>query len=208
MIEFKKVSWALKNSEYIDDLSFKIKKWEWIFFVWDDLKQIIDLILWEKSDFSGEVNIFGKKLNNNDHFEVQRFKQNFWIVFHDLKLIPNKTIFENIAYSLFVRWENKDEIKKKVLNASWRFWLNKKLSFYPEELSALERQKASIARALIWDPKILLLDKVMAHLDEKAKRSIMKDLAELKAWKKITVIWMTWDEKFAKKFADKIYYLK
>ncbi len=207
MITFDKVSMKEKWEYVLKDISFNVKKWEWVFFTWVSWSwknKVLNISTWELTPYTWTVKAFWAMLNFADNISMQKYKQNLWVVLNNLKLIPYKTIYENLEFVLQYKWKNPEKINK-ILK---RINIHKKSKSFPEELSAWDKQKACLARALVWNPKILILDEITSHLDEASKRSIFSLLKELKKENKLTVIWTSNMADLTKWLADKIYKLE
>lgn len=208
MLVFDNVSVEEEWKEILKNISFNINKWEWVFFVWKDSdwkSAILDLIIWEISPTSWKVFFSSKIIDYKNSYELQKYKQNFWIIVKDLKLIPSKTIYENIEFILYPKEKNENKIPEKINKILKRLNLEEKTDYYPEELSAWEKQKAYLARALAWDIKILILDEITSHLDESSRMMIFSFLKELKKEKDLAIIWTSSTKDITKWLADKTF---
>ena len=96
------------------------------------------------------------------------------MVFQDFKLIPSKTVFENVAYALLVLGQSKFEIERRVWSALKRVGLEHKLHQYPKRISGGEQQRVAIARAVVNNPVLLLADEPTGNLDPERSREIMQ----------------------------------
>lgn len=204
LITFNKLSAKEKWEYVIKDNSFNVKKWEWVFFTWPSWSwknKILNVITWELNPCKWTVEAFWNTLDFSDSENLQKYKQNLWVVLNNLKLIPYKTIYENIEFVLLLEENNPEKIN----NILKRINIDKKSWSFPEELSAWDRQKACLARALVLNPKILILDEITSHLDEASKRSIFSLLKELKKEGGLTVIWTSSIADLTRWLADRIY---
>ena len=211
MITFDQVSANNNWNEILHNISFNIKKWKWIFFTWDDLyckTKILNLILWEAKSSWWTITILWNQLNHKSSRLIQKHKQKFWPVLRHLKLIPSKTIYKNIEFVLYIKEKNRVKIKNTIDKILIRLGLEDKADYYPEELSAWDRQRACLARALVCDPKILVLDEITSHLDKSSRMSIFSFLKELKKENKITIIWSSNSSDIITDLADKVFEIK
>jgi cell division transport system ATP-binding protein len=134
----------------------------------------IRLLLKELEASAGEVLIAGKALNDMDRSKVPMLRRNMGVVFQDYKLLPNRTIYDNVAYSLQVIGESRQEIRRKVPDILRLVGLSTKLHNFPDELSGGEQQRVSIARAFVNHPPLLLADEPTGNLDPETSIGIMQ----------------------------------
>jgi len=129
-------------------------------------------------------------------------KREIGFVFQDLALWPHFTVFKNIAFGLS---ENKiPNIDEKVNSILEFFNLHEHSNKYPHQLSGGQQQLVAIARSLVMNPKILLMDEPLANLDVKLKRKILNYINEIKSKYKITIVYVTHDHKEAFSISDQI----
>jgi cell division transport system ATP-binding protein len=124
--------------------------------------------------FIGGVNV--AKLRNRKVFVLRR---KLGVVFQDYKLLPKKTVYENVAFALEVLGKKKTEIREAVLKSLELVGLTGKARVYPSRLSGGEAQRVAIARAIVNNPKILLCDEPTGNLDPEKSMEIMKVLEEI-----------------------------
>jgi len=134
----------------------------------------IRLLLKELEASQGDVLIAGKRLNDVPRQKVPFLRRNIGTVFQDYKLLPNRTIYDNVAYSLQVIGEPRQEIRRKVPDSLRLVGLSTKLHSYPNELSGGEQQRVSIARAFVNHPPLLLADEPTGNLDPETSIGIMQ----------------------------------
>jgi cell division transport system ATP-binding protein len=105
---------------------------------------------------------------------VPRLRRNIGVVFQDFKLLPNRTVYDNVAYSLQVVGESRESIRRKVPDILRLVGLSTKLHSYPDQLSGGEQQRVSIARAFVNHPPLLIADEPTGNLDPDTSIGIMQ----------------------------------
>ena len=134
----------------------------------------IRLLMKELEPSEGEIDIAGRSLREIPRNRVPFLRRNIGVVFQDYKLLPNRTVYDNVAYSLQVIGETRQEIRRKVPDILRLVGLSTKLHNYPDELSGGEQQRVSIARAFVNHPPLLLADEPTGNLDPETSIGIMQ----------------------------------
>ena len=129
--------------------------------------------------------------------EVPPEKRNIGMVFQSYALWPHMNVFDNIAYPLKIQKKSKEETKEKVLTYLKMVSLSGLESRFPHELSGGQQQRVSLARALIREPEVLLLDEPLSNLDAKLRHSMRYEIKELQKRLNITTIYVTHDQEEA-----------
>ena len=177
IIHFKGVTKKFGSLSALNDISFDIKKGEFVFITGPSgagKTTILKLILGQLAADTGEVIIDGfnvKSLKDND---LPHFRQKIGTVFQDFKVLPERTIGENVAVALAVIGlpeESWDERIKHVLKLAG---LSRQINLFPSQLSGGELQRVSLARALAVNPKILLADEPTGNLDWETSHNLME----------------------------------
>lgn len=127
----------------------------------------------------GEVWVNGQNIGVLKRSQVPYLRRKMGIVFQDFKLLPDKTIFDNIAYAMEVIGASRHEIRRKVPRVLGLVGLASKASSHPEELSGGEQQRAAIARAIVNDPAILIADEPTGNLDPDTAWELMQILQKI-----------------------------
>lgn len=159
---------------------------------------LLNLIAGLDEGFSGEIKIDGKKPS---HIIKNR---EISMVFQDSLLLPHLNVFDNIAFGLKIQKISKFEIEKRVFEAISEMELTGKEKRFPNELSGGEKQRVSIARALVTKPKLLLMDEPFSALDFNLRERMQKLVKSLHKKYKISTIFVTHDRDEAFFLADRI----
>jgi len=161
----------------LDRVSIRVGRGEFVFLVGPTghgKSTCIRLLLKELEPSKGEILIAGRELSGIPRSKVPYLRRNIGVVFQDYKLLPNRTVYDNVAYSLQVIGETRQEIRRKVPDILRLVGLSTKLHNYPDELSGGEQQRVSIARAFVNHPPLLLADEPTGNLDPETSIGIMQ----------------------------------
>ena len=135
---------------------------------------IMRLLIKELEPTSGTIRVAGRDLAEIDRKKVPYYRRNVGVVFQDFKLLPNRTVYDNVAYALQVTGGSRKEIRAKVPDILRLTGLSTKLHNYPDQLSGGEQQRVSIARAFVNHPPLLLADEPTGNLDPETSIGIMQ----------------------------------
>ena len=161
----------------LDDVSVEVGKGEFVFLVGasgSGKSTFLRLILREASPTSGHVFVAGKEINRLAGWKVPRLRRQIGTVFQDFRLLPNKTVSENVAFALQVIGKSRSEIRRTVPETLELVGLDGKGDRMPDELSGGEQQRVAIARAFVNRPMILIADEPTGNLDPATSVGIMK----------------------------------
>lgn len=168
MIYFDKVSKIYPNSIALQDVSFTIKPGEFVSIVGHSgagKTTLLKMILAEESPTSGQVFFDSVDIHKANQRQIPKIRRRIGSVFQDFRLLPNKTAYENIAFTMEAAGRSDEEIKSDVPHVLELVGLGNKLGSFPFELSGGERQRISIARAIINQPDLLIADEPTGNLD-------------------------------------------
>ncbi len=171
MIEFKnvkKIYTGACNCVALDDVSFKINKKEFVSIVGQSgagKSTILKLIYAEEKPTSGEIIFDGEDISELKPKELPQHRRKIGTVFQDFKLLPQKTIYENVAFALEVSGHTNQEIRDSVPQILDIVGLVSKVDNYPREISGGEQQRVAIARALVHRPNLIIADEPTGNLD-------------------------------------------
>lgn len=194
----------------ITDVSLHIKPGEFVFIVGasgSGKSTIIKLLLKELAPTHGTITVNGRDLSSISHKQVPIFRRNIGVVFQDFRLLPDRNVYENVAFALRVVEAPKKEIKRKVPLMLSMVGLAAKYRSLPKQLSGGEQQRVAIARALVNEPKILLADEPTGNLDNKNAWEIMRLLDEINK-KGTTVVVVTHNMDIVKAMKKRVITIK
>lgn len=175
-----KVYPAQPNRPALDNISLEIYPGEFVFLVGHSgsgKSTLVRLIIRELRPSSGTITIANEDLGTMRNWRVPYLRRNIGCVFQDFKLLPNKTVYENVAFALEVIGKNRSVIRTQVPEVLRLVGLQDKLDKLPDQLSGGEQQRVSIARAIVNRPPLLVCDEPTGNLDPQTSRGIM-DLLE------------------------------
>ena len=161
----------------LDAASFAIERGEFVFLVGQTgsgKSTLMRLLIKEHEPTAGTITVAGKDLAELEGNAVAHYRRNLGVVFQDFKLLPNRTVYENVAYALQVTGHKRKEIRAKVPDILRLTGLSLKLHSYPDQLSGGEQQRVSIARAFVNHPPLLLADEPTGNLDPETSIGIMQ----------------------------------
>lgn len=161
----------------LDNVSLEVTKGEFVFVVGPSgsgKSTFIKLVTKEEDPTSGDVFVAGKNLGSLPRWRVPYLRRNVGCVFQDFKLLPNKTVFENVAFGLEVIGRPKSVVQRQVPQILELVGLGEKLDRFPDELSGGEQQRVSVARAFVNRPLILVADEPTGNLDPATSVGIMR----------------------------------
>jgi len=179
VINFDGVSKQYKNSNQpaLDGINLNIEQGEFVFLVGQSgsgKSSLLRLLLKEEKPTSGTVTVDGINVAKLPNRKVPAFRRTMGIVFQDFRLLPGKTVFDNVAFGMEVIGKSKKEIKQRIPAILDLVGLDEKAHRLPSELSGGEQQRVALARAFVNQPKLLLADEPTGNLDPSTSVGIMK----------------------------------
>ncbi|WP_094603790.1 Cell division ATP-binding protein FtsE [Sporomusa silvacetica DSM 10669] len=178
MIYMSEVSKVYSNgSVALADITVDIQKGEFVFVVGTSgagKSTFIKLILREELPTSGRLVVNGRNVIEMPPKDVPYLRRGLGIIFQDYRLLPNKTVYDNVAFAMQVVEAPRREIQKRVHNVLDLVGLRHKVRTYPAELSGGEQQRVAIARAIVNNPVIVIADEPTGNLDPDTSWEIMK----------------------------------
>jgi cell division transport system ATP-binding protein len=178
IIEFRSVSMKYPSGDIgLDQATFAVAREDFVFLVGatgSGKSTVIRLLIKELDPTEGIIRVAARELRDVERKRVPYYRRNIGVVFQDFKLLPNRTVYDNVAYALQVTGGTRREIREKVPDILRLTGLSLKLHNYPDQLSGGEQQRVSIARAFVNHPPLLLADEPTGNLDPETSIDIMR----------------------------------
>ena len=172
------------NRPALNSIDVEILRGEFVFLVGasgSGKSSCLRLILKEEKPSSGSIHVLGQDLRSISNRKVPYFRRNLGVVFQDFRLLPNKSVYDNVAFSLQVIGKSRGYIQEAVPDTLQMVGLAEKAQRLPHELSGGEQQRVAIARAIVNKPQIVLADEPTGNLDPTTSAEIMSLLARINA---------------------------
>ena len=183
MIEFRNVSKTYSTgTEAVHNANFKIEKGEFAFLVGTSgsgKSTLIKMILKEENPTSVNIIINGKDTTFLKPKRVPYLRRSMGVVFQDFRLLPDKTVYENVAFAMYIVRATPKHIRRQVPMVLSLVGLSGKAKMYPNELSGGEQQRVALARALVNNPSMLIADEPTGNLDPETAWDIMTLLNDI-----------------------------
>lgn len=183
MIELINVTKKYQNGTVaLKDVSIKIEEGEFVFIVGlsgSGKSTLIKMLFKEENATEGEIIVNGYKLSEIKKQEIPFLRRGIGIVFQDFRLLPNKTVYENVAFALQITECLPRDIRRAVPMALALVGMSKKANALPHQLSGGEQQRIVLARAIVNNPALLIADEPTGNLDPETSWDIMKLLTEI-----------------------------
>ena len=207
MIDLDRVSKAYaKGQPAVNEISLHVDKGEFVFVVGDSgsgKSTLIKLLLKELEPTSGIITVNGHVLNTMKRRKIPKYRREIGVVFQDFRLLPDRNVYENVAFALRVCEYPNRIIKRKVPEMLRLVGLAEKYKSLPKQLSGGEQQRVAIARALINNPQVLLADEPTGNLDPNNSYEIMKLLEEVNE-RGTTVVVVTHNKELVNAFKKRV----
>jgi cell division transport system ATP-binding protein len=207
MIRFKKVSKTYHpNIVGVDGVSLHIKPGEFVSIVGQSgtgKSTMAKLMFAEERPSRGVIEVGGWDISNISDRDVPLLRRQIGVVFQDFKLLPKKTVYENVAFALQVAGEKPRRIRDVVPKVLDIVGLGHKMDRYPRQLSGGEQQRVAIGRALVHSPKILVADEPTGNLDTINSREIMDLLKKINEFG-TTIVLVTHDREVVNKLKRRV----
>ena len=192
LIEFNGVYKTYQNGTHaVKDMNLKIYRGEFVFVVGPSgagKSTFTKLIMREEKLSAGEIFINGYRLSKIKNRQVPLLRRTMGIVFQDFRLIPNMTVFENVAFAMHVVGASTAEIRRRVSYALNMVGLAAKAKSQPTELSGGEQQRVGLARALVNNPSLIIADEPTGNIDPQMSLEIMNLLVKINKLGKTVIV--------------------
>ena len=183
MIKFENVSKIYENNvKALSDINIEIGMGEFVFLVGPSgsgKSTFIKMLLKEVEPTTGQVIVGSTNLSKLTRKQIPYFRRKVGMVFQDFRLIPNLSVYENVAFAMKVVEATPKEIRKRVPMVLSLVGLSHKYKMFPNELSGGEQQRVSLARAIVNNPTVLIADEPTGNLDPKPAKEIMELLDDI-----------------------------
>ncbi|HBT47848.1 MAG TPA: cell division ATP-binding protein FtsE [Peptococcaceae bacterium] len=183
LVQFFNVTKVYNQNIYaLKDVSVKIDKGEFVFLVGPSgagKTTFIRLLFREELPTKGQIIVAGRSITRLRPREIPLLRRNIGVIFQDFRLLPDRTVYENVAFALQVVEAPPREIKARVEEVLAQVGLLSKAHLFPHQLSGGEQQRTAIARAIVNRPRILMADEPTGNLDPATSREIMSLLLEI-----------------------------
>lgn len=182
MITFEHVTKRYSSNVGVDDVNIHINKGDFVFLVGPSgagKSTFIKLIMKEIEADEGSIKVMGKEIVGLPARKLPEHRRNIGMIFQDFRLLPNKTVYENVAFAMEIVHKSPRQIRKQVPRALSLMGISSKADMFPDELSAGEQQRVAIARAIINKPSMLIADEPTGNLDPATAWEIMTLLEEI-----------------------------
>lgn len=209
MVKFKKVTKKFGSVAALTDVSFEVEKGEFVFITGPSgsgKTTILKLILGEISPDAGDVEVDNVNLKNLKSSDISLYRQKIGTVFQDFKVLPERTVAENVEVALAVIGLPESDWPERVKHVLNLVGLSRQTNLFPSQLSGGELQRVSLARALVVNPKLLLADEPTGNLDWETSDSMMKLFEKINQEGK-TIIMATHNLEIIKKYKKRVIHL-
>lgn len=183
MIILSNVSKVYENgSTALNNISFFVERGEFVFIVGPSgsgKSTLIKLLMHEEVATSGEVIINNISVNSLKRSEIPYLRREMGVVFQDFRLLPKKTVYENVSFAMEIVGASSREIRRQVPNVLSMVGLSHKAKVYPNQLSGGEQQRVALARALANNPAFLIADEPTGNLNPRTAYEIVGLLEEI-----------------------------
>ncbi|MBQ1413610.1 MAG: ATP-binding cassette domain-containing protein, partial [Clostridia bacterium] len=183
MIEFRNVYKTYDNgTKALRDLSLRVNEGEFVFIVGSSgagKSTLLKILMREETPNSGEVIVNNTRLSTLRHRDIPYYRRTLGMVFQDFRLIPNMTVFDNVAFAMRVTGASTKAIRKKVPYVLAHVGLSDKAKCFPNELSGGEQQRVGLARALINNPALIIADEPTGNVDPRMSFEIVDMLNQI-----------------------------
>lgn len=202
-IEFKNINKFYGENQVLKNISLNVEKGQFVTLLGPSgcgKSTLLRCLYGLEEISSGQIIMDGKDIT-----DLEPRDRNIGMVFQHYSLFPNMTVEENIAFGLKMKKKSKQEIAKKVKEAMEMVELTGKEKEYPDNLSGGQQQRVALARSIVQEPKVLLLDEPLSAIDAKLRKSLQNSIKEVHKKLGLTSIFVTHDQDEAMVMSDTIH---
>lgn len=210
VIEFKDVALKIEREQILRDINIKIHEGEFVYFVGASgagKSSMIKMIYREAKNTKGTLTVLGKNVTKMRQGKLPALRRQVGVVFQDFKLLPDKTIYENVKFSLDVTGYPRKKKHEQVLKVLRQVGIASQKDKYPNELSGGQQQRAAIARAIVDEPSILVCDEPTGNLDPENAIQIMEIITDINE-SGTTILMATHDVGIVNKYKHRVVLMK
>jgi cell division transport system ATP-binding protein len=194
----------------IQELNLTIKSGEFVSVIGQSgagKSTIFHMLIGADTPSSGQITVDDINISSLNPKQLQLYRRKVGMVWQNFKLLPRKTVFENVFFALEAVGETDSNSVRKVLNTLDQVGLHGKQDYFPAQLSGGEKQRCAIARALVHDPKLIIADEPTGNLDPKTSQEILSLLQDIND-KGVTIILSTHDTHVVDQLQERVLHLE
>ncbi|WOO88223.1 ATP-binding cassette domain-containing protein [Mollicutes bacterium LVI A0039] len=209
-MNFENVDLKIEREQILRDINIKIHEGEFVYFVGASgagKSSLIKMIYRESKNSKGTLTVLDKNVTKLRQRHLPELRRKVGVVFQDFKLLPDKTIYENVKFSLDVTGYPRKKKHEQVLKVLRQVGIASHKDKYPNELSGGQQQRAAIARAIVDEPSILVCDEPTGNLDPENAIQIMEIITDINE-NGTTVLMATHDVGIVNKYKHRVVLMK
>ena len=203
VLQLKQINKYFGRSHVIKDVNIDFEKGHFVTFLGPSGCGKTTLLRMVAGFYDGEILLNGKRIER-----IPPYSRNTAMVFQEYALFPHMNVFDNVSYGLRVKNRPKEEIERRVKEALDLMQLKGMEDRFPNQMSGGQQQRVAVARALVMNPEVLLLDEPLSNLDAKLRESVRVELRDIQKKMGLSTIYVTHDQSEALSMSDMIVVLK
>lgn len=206
VLQLKQINKYFGRSHVIKDVNIDFEKGHFVTFLGPSgcgKTTLLRMVAGFYEPDDGEILLNGKRIER-----IPPYSRNMAMVFQEYALFPHMNVFDNVSYGLRVKNRPKEEIERRVKEALDLMQLKGMEDRFPNQMSGGQQQRVAVARALVMNPEVLLLDEPLSNLDAKLRESVRVELRDIQKKMGLSTIYVTHDQSEALSMSDMIVVLK
>ena len=206
VLQLKQINKYFGQSHVIKDVNIDFEKGHFVTFLGPSgcgKTTLLRMVAGFYEPDDGEILLNGKRIER-----IPPYSRNTAMVFQEYALFPHMNVFDNVSYGLRVKNRPKEEIERRVKEALDLMQLKGMEDRFPNQMSGGQQQRVAVARALVMNPEVLLLDEPLSNLDAKLRESVRVELRDIQKKMGLSTIYVTHDQSEALSMSDMIVVLK